>query len=456
MAEPTAIVLSWKDVKKQVIELNPFIGNEMDQIPGVDDFKVLRVRYPYGMDIVKAGKFHINFAGHCTPFDSQVTPKHIREMLDYFWLGIPFGMVTRNTVESHTELPSHVVPFRLLKSGNIFSLLTVFEDRSRLHYFTQLHYVKSGCRSLTMLPQIADKVYSERLTRKYGVREYLNPKLLGRHWELFVELVNSPQFQTDWYCEVLYFSKDFIKAIENMSGFKEKLLSIAWRLVAFDRHGFSYDMIWSLFEEANLDLATRNHIRVIETVKHIIRMALSEYPPGFVPATCNSAGPVSQLMETFDQVYRMRYFYPIMMQLASYDGKNPLYYSLNKPAFFHAIPENAAVTEGVLDTLGIKQVLELFKEQVLKDKLPISLKGTALYEMLETTEFDFYHTGAEPDQLKTDAPLLMAEDPRFMQAANMIQYDRDTLRTPEKATFFNGCIRIRPKGYGKSEAALSK
>jgi hypothetical protein len=448
MSESTATVLSWKDVKQKVIELNPFIGNEMDQIPGVDDFKVLRVRYPYGMDIVKAGEFCINYDGQCAYFDSDKTPQNIRDMFDYFWMGIPFGMVTHNAFEAHIQLPSHIVPLRLLNPGKTFSLLTIFEDPSKVHYLQNSQNVMAGCRSLVMLPKISDKVYSERLTRKYGVHQHLNPKSLTNHWELFTELLASPQFECDWYCEVIFFSKEFVKAIEGMSEFKERLLKFIWQFTAFERNQFTYEMIWSLFEEANLDLATRNSIRVVETVKHIIRMCMSEYPPGFVPAIDNSAGPVSQLMETFDQVYRMRYFYPIMLQLASYNGKTPLYYSLNKPAFFHAIPEKAAVTQGIADTLAIKQVFELFRQKVLHNKLPISLEGTALYEMLEKTEFDFYHTVADSDKLKTDATQLMAEDPRFMQAAKLINYDRDILRTPEKAIFFNGCIRIRPKGYG--------
>ena len=159
----TTDVFQWKDVKERVIALNPMIGQALDEIPGVDEFQVIRVRYPFGMDIVKKGVLHFNFAGHCYQWNSDVTPKGYFDILNYQWSGIPFGIVLKNSFEAHMVVPSHVVPLKLLTAGNTFGLLGLFDDPDKTYFPLGVQSVTSGCRSLVTLPQIGDREFSQRL-----------------------------------------------------------------------------------------------------------------------------------------------------------------------------------------------------------------------------------------------------------------------------------------------------
>lgn len=439
----TTDVFKWTDVKERVIALNPMIGQALDEIPGVDNFDVIRVRYPFGMDILKKGVLHFNLAGHCYPWNEAPTPKVYGEILKYSWQAIPFGMVMENSLEAHIVTPSHVVPMRLLTPGNTFGLQTLFDDSSGGHYPLSVQNLQSGCRSLLTLVSLGDREFSQRLVREYGVREeLLCPKTLAAHWALFCEITRSPNFIQRWHCEIILFSKDFMVAIQRMTELREKLVMSLWRAFAFERNQFFYELVWSMFEEKNLSLALKNSAHVVQTVKHLIRLRLSNFSSSYVPAIDNLAGPIEGLMHAFAEVYKVRFFSPIMMRSINGDRIQPTYYSMQNPVFLRVLPEKKAARQAVVDTIKTKEMMDLFQQQVLANELPISLEGTALQEMLKTTEFTFYHPHAK-HTIETNTQPIFDEDPRFAQAMALAK-DSPGNEFSKLSTFFYGCVRVRP------------
>lgn len=439
----TVEITTWKKVKQKIISLNPLIGSEMDKIPGVDGFKVIRVEYPFGAPIIRKGLFHLNIDGDYINYKNSAIPHEIRDLLNYNWLGIPFGMVTHNTFEAHIDVPSHVIPLRLLQAGNTFSLLTIFEHKGASHHIVGAQSATSGCRSLITLPSIGHQQYNERLAKRYHLEEPIVPKDLFQQWRLFNELANSRSFRSQWNSELIFFSHDFYESLDKQLGLKNNLLSYAWQANAFQRNYNMYELLFSSFVEECLSLSTRNSASVIETVKHLIKLALRQVP-GFAPATTEIAGPVTGFTKALLDVYRIRFYLPIFMQLAPYDGNKPIYYSLHKHTFLHTIPQNGnSNNKTIKEMAAIKSIIEEFRNYVLGHKSPFSLKSTALYKMLKEVEFEFYHPHGKEAGLNHDIESIAKEDKRFMKLISKLPIEKD-LKFPVKSIFFNGCIRVRP------------
>lgn len=436
-------IQTWKDVKRKIISLNPTMGSEIDQIPGVDSFPVLKVQYPYGAPIIRKGLFYLNFDGDFINYKNSAIPHEIRELLNYTWLGIPFGVVTHNSFESHVDIPSHTIPQRLLTPGDAFSLMTIFEKQGSSHHMVGAQSATAGCRSLITLPSIAHYQYNERLSKRYHFDETVCPKDLAGQWELFKELSNAKSFRSNWHCELIFFSEAFVSALNQQTKLKEFLLSSAWNATSFMRHSALYDLVFSTFVEDCLPLSAKNSAPVIETVKHILKLALRQVP-GYSPCTTEVAGPITGYTKALIDVYRIRYFWPIFMQVAPFDGNKPIYYSLQKHTFLHTIPQkNTSNNKTIRELIVIKNIIELFREKVLSHELPISLKSTALYKMLKDVEFDFYHPHADETGIINDIDSIAHDDKRFMKIVSKFPNEKNYV-FPVKSIFFNGCIRVRP------------
>lgn len=436
-------IKTWRDVREQVIALNPEIGHTIDDIEGVERFKVLQARYHFGQELVDHGQFYLPFQGKLHQHHDPVLPQQVRDMLAYQWQVMPFGMMMRNTVETFIELPTHIIPFRLYYPGRLFSLLTIFEEAEQSPVLAKSFSTVAGCRSLITLPQIAHSQYQDRVTKRLNLSDKYMPKQFSDQWRFFKAVSDARQAQHDWSCDLIFFGREFIEAIEKTPTLKNKLLMSIWRGTAFARHQYIYDLVWSAFIEENLSLATRNSLSVMETVRYLLRVILNA-SPAYVPSTQDAAGPIDSLTKVLVDIYRIRYYLPVFMQLQHYDGQQPLYYSLQKPTFMHAIPTNRQSTKQTINDLKqVKQTLDMFKAQVLEDALPISVKNTLLYARLQNVNFDYYHPKAD-DGIITDVPSLLQQDPRFHEVQHHYRH-YNKLALPDTSLFFHGCIKVSPQ-----------
>ncbi|NCX93189.1 MAG: hypothetical protein EBX40_00725 [Gammaproteobacteria bacterium] len=415
----------------------------MDRIAGIDQLPLVRVRYPYGAYITKAGQFQLNIGGQMEPWDSEIVPERVRTLLTYNWEAIPFGIVTQNSFESQLNIPSHTVPLRLLTQGSTFSLLSIFERQQRI-LIPALNSSTAGCRSLFTLPKISHQQYSQRLLRKFGVNpDHLCPKHLESQFPLLVDIANSPNFPKKWYCEILLFSRHFLERIEQNPRLKCYLLQTAWSSTAFARTEAKYDLLWSVFVNEHLPLATRNAHYVVETAKHINKVILKKVP-GYVPARNNVPGPVSDLMNALANIYKVRYYLPLFMHIQNYDGINPIYYSMHYHTFFHPLPTSKTSKQTINELIKVKEIVDLFIEKMNSNQLAASLEKTELYTMLNSVEIEYFHPEASHKDIKTDISRISDEDPRFLDPIKGV-IPRKDLTFPATSPFFNGCIRIRPK-----------
>lgn len=435
-------VKTWKDVKDSIYKLNPNIAAEFDKVVGIDQFPIIQVKYPYGASIIDEGKFKLNIEGQIVDWDSDLVPERIKAMLNYKWDTIPLGLVSKNSFEAFIKLPSHVVPLRLLTQGSLFSLLSVFEKDNKF-VIPGFQSASAGGKSIFTLPEIAHKQYGDRLVKRYTApKGNLSPKGYNEHWALLKDIANTKEFRTPWHCELMFFSKPFIDRIEQNYRLKAYLLQAAWNFTGYSRMETKYNMLWNVFLTENLKLSVRNAPFIIETAKHIIKIAMSRVP-GFMPARTDIAAPIVELSNIFTNVYKIRTHIPVFMQLTNYDGINPIYYSLHHHTFLHPFPKKKGSSQTINELKTIKYILELFTQCMNEGNLAASLEGTQLFETLNNIEIDYFHT-LEKDGFVTNFSDLLDNDPRFTQHIKGV-IPRAGLEFPKSCPFFKGCIRIRPK-----------
>ena len=435
-------VICWRDIKHTVQTLAPDLYEGIESIDGVDQFSLVRARYPFGADIVKRGRFYVPVNGQSVDYDHPTIPLGLKSLLNYPWKVGPFGMVTHNTCEAFVELPSHVVPTICYAPGQLFSLLTLFEKKGLANIVENAYSVTSGSRSLLSLPKISHAKYNQRMAEFYDTQGGCCPQTFAEQWDLFHQIANSDRHDKIWYCEVIYFSKDFVSAIDSTLSYKSALASRSWQLSAFQHYQMAYDAIWAVFIDKHCPLAVKNNVTVMQTLNHLIKLCLGQ-ATGFVPASTEIAAPIHMLTDALLNHYRIRYYWPIFMHVERCDFTRPIYHSLFKPCYLHPLSRPQKIPNTLPDIAMIKQVMDTFIDQVMNHKLYFSLHGTTLFDRLSTLEFDYFHPKGKQG-IRRDIETLANEDPRFMSIPHSMKTDK-SYEFPVHSDFFRGCIRIRPK-----------
>jgi hypothetical protein len=448
MATQSLRLTSWAKIKERVMALHPKLCTALNDIPHVDDFRVMTVQYPFGAEILKDGVFQLNLDCEVMPHDDERIPLEIKNHLNYPWQVLPVSMVLTHSFDSFIPTPSHIMPYQMLGPGEILSLLTIFDRKDAYGIFQSTHCATAGCRSLFTLPKISDATYNQKLKHAYNVNEHTCPKTYTDQWALFHELATAEKFHDGWYCELLIFPRRFFEVIRETPELRSLLLQEVWGFTAFSRNLSSYDILWSCYIEKAVDSAARHHPGIIETVKHLIKIALLEVP-GFAPTIDDTAGPVTKLMDTLINTYKIRYHMPIFMELSQYDGRHPVYYSLHRHTFAHSFQSQHSFQHTRQELIEIKHILEDFRDHVLGNKLPFDLEGSSLATMFSTTDFDFFHPQGE-GELRSDIDMIATDDPRFTELMAQFPCKR-TLKFPSSAAFFHGCIRISARAGGVLE-----
>ena len=438
----------WSAVKKTALTLNPFIAKAINSVSGVDDFPVIVARYSFGSQIVKNGQFHLQEQDRCLPLEHPAISDEVRNLLDYYWQVMPFGMILHNSVETHIELPTQIIPYRLYQPGRTFSLLSIFKREECSHIIPRSYSTTAGSRSLITLPQIAHQQYHKRLSKRLQLPQFYNPRAFSEQWDLFKAISQSRQFQYPWHADIIFFSRYFIEAFDHNPALKNTLLQSIWQGTAFMRNQTTYDLIWSTFIEENLSLALKNSLAVMETVRYLLRIIM-QANAAYAPCDNDIAGPIEGFSKALLDIYRIRFYLPVFMQPQHYDGTQPVYYSLQKPFFLHAIPAKNTASQTINIMKQVQDTFEAFKQQILQDQLPFSLEDTLLYHRLQETEVTFYHPKGGPE-LEEDTASIFNEDPRFNTIQKQFRH-YNHLDLPDSSMFFHGCVRVRPKAIADTQ-----
>lgn len=448
-------IVQWKEIADELYLKNPTLVQALDQLAGVRHFSCVKAAYPFGSKVIDRGQFHFYQAGQEVSFDalsSKSLGADVKKLLDYPWQSTPFGVVFKGSFESHSQYGNTVVPYRLKNPGKTFSLLTIFDNP---HLIANLWTEVAGCRSLLILPKITQQASLETLKELYGVEiNAEDSKEFSKQWGILRDLlmaVERTQLKViPWQAESLFFSKEFITELKKNTTVREHLLHQLWRGSSFALNLRSYEFLWSVYltqlhEAGHLAPSVLQNPLIIETAKHLIKIALRAMP-GYVPAVNDLSGPISLFMKLFIEDYKIRFRLPTIMMVDHYDGKSPIYYTLAHHIFVHAHPSPKNYNrETVTDLICIREVLLGFIEFVKNSGTGHDLSSTLMAEYLQQVQFDFYHPKGKQG-IENNIEKLCIEDPRFGWVPEELQSQKEhrSLEFASGSNFFNGCIRIRP------------
>ena len=436
-------LLTLQEVKDELKVLFPDLCELLSKHAATLKYPFVKLRYRYGDTVIDGGRLRLFYKGKAYFHDDSALPEELFKLLEHPYGVIPMMGVLKGTFECFVDLPSHLVPLRVLKPGLLFGIYNLFYSGQNTHIVNAAYSYTAGSRSLLALTRIGHEQYNERLTRSYTIdREYLRPKTFSKHWALFKELAQAPEFNYPWEAELLVFSRPLFELIKQDEALEYRLLNRIIQYGQFAQNQLMYDLIWSIFVN-RLKASVKNTPFIIETVKHIIKLAMGEVP-GFTPAQNNEQAPVEGLHDVFINTYRIRYFMPVFMELNYYNHTEPVYYSLQKHTFLHHIPDRSNANRTICELMEIRSLIYSFKEQVLENKFPISLENTILYQTLQEVEFEFFHSKAKKPPIVTDIDRLVHEDSRFFSMFKGSD-SVEKLSFPKNSLFFNGCIRIQPQ-----------
>ena len=433
-------VLSWKDLKKDVKALDPLLAKIIDDINPGKEFRIYRVHYPYGAEILRAGRFHLpNEAGQIVPLSDASIPPEWKKDLNYNQGANPVLFGLKNAMELSFICKGRSWLFELCRPGCFFGSSPVLDETAPSNH-PNIHWgLTAGARSVFMLSKISESVGNNNLKRAFQL-PVDKPDGFLDHWEMFRCLANHKGvLKEPWQCEVLFFGAEWFSHFKDpvWQPFHHYLLQDAWHKTAYFRNLVLWNGIYSILRES---ISTKLSPHSIETVKHLFAMGVSALP-GFAPALDEETLPVRAIQAAYLDVYRLKHYLPIIMEPAIFqleqERPRPIYYSFQMPTVMGLTIKSVSSASTITELGEIQFLLQKYLGQLRQDELP--LEGTLIYYMAQTVAFDFIHTSVKHyDGLKAYQDVV-AEDKSFTE---MLVKHPDNTVFPENSSFFRGCVRI--------------
>lgn len=439
-------ITKWSSIKQIVYNRDPDLAHAIDKHPISKNLRLVVAEYPFGCPIVHNGQFFLYHNNELSTLSAhKLLPKPVQSLLNYPWESMPTAILLQNGIESTIDLPTHTIPLRTFEPGAIFPLHALFKRYPTVIQGAYQYY--AGARSLFMLSKLAHQQYNQRLAKIYKFPTSFCPKTYEAQWELFCALAHSKQFPQTWSTKVAFLTAPFFEELQTQSNhsqnLKYQLLNQVWQRTFISQYQGMYELAWSLFLEG-LDKSKfpDSQSNVLETAKLLIKIAM-RVSPGFIPTQDETFGPITQFSKAIMEDYRLRYYLPIFMQPGFFNGIQPVYYSLHRPIYPHAISQRRPLKRSIVELIQLKKIINQFQAMVVEERFPFPTSGSLLLQTLRNIEFDFYHPNGS-GELNTNIQEIYEDDERFMTLINGMPCN-ENLTFPDSALFFHGCIRIRSK-----------
>lgn len=421
-------IISWKDVRKDLVKVNPLAVEVIDAVDPGKDLPLLKVSYAYGEKILEDGRLSL--------LDQVEDNARLLDLISYST--VPLGLFLNKTSEAFIEMNDRVIPVFMLEAGNTIGLFETLNilNGSKSNYLWE---VRAGARSIFMLAKINNALWHKRLLRQFSISTE-TPKTLTDQWEVFVDLANSANADVDWHCDMIFFTKSWIDHLRKdqsfgWTRFREYLYWKCW-MISSDLLDKSFSTIWQQFSSSTITRNYKPRIYITDTIRHLISIGFGLIT-GFAPAIDESAAPVKFLKQAYHEVYDLPHAPTIMLPaFASEDGV-PVYYSLNYPNLLEGHPETNNIYNTISDLKEIKMLLQNMQYYCQK-KLPTNNKFAYAIQQIQ---FDYYHKILDKHADVKEASKIVEADQNFLEFAPGLQGKNFCSSAP----FLSGCIQITRK-----------
>ena len=429
-------VIEWVDIAATIALVDPELADIIDRHPGSKKYKLVKVSYPYGENIIKAGSFYFpNKHGMLAPFHSNTIENSIKKMFDYYWGSIPFGILLSGAAECYWSGSKQTTSLSMLYPGSTYALRTIF-DKNGWCNFKDAFDLSSGARSIFLLPSIKDTIKFKKLGKSLENRITI-PKDFNEQWYLLKDIYKSKINKTCWKSEFLFFTTQWLKDIfsEKPNELYNCLRNRVWAVTEFSRNRKIFDYIWNDFIRIAKKEGVKAKDYLFDLAKHLVLIGIGdEY--GFQPTISNQVAPIDLFQKAFIKYYKITQT-PTFMSSATIKMDKPdnVYFSLQHSANLLTYPHRIGVSSSLDDVRDVKAIMDLFME-CLK-KVTLSVKGTRFTELPDKVHYSYYHTDKDYTRQAMNSALVMQNDERFNYKSN--------LEFCNSSLFFKGCVQISTK-----------
>ncbi|MCW5589745.1 MAG: hypothetical protein KIT27_08805 [Legionellales bacterium] len=422
---------SWDDVREQVNFLNPSLAQAIDTLSLTKNHVLYQVDYPFGFEIFQKGEFHFPHATNGS-IGLAALPSTIQQQLDYLGAGMPLAMVLNRTLEEYYCLNGRIIPFSLIKAGELLGYKLFVSAENLYTPQEKLNCISAGARSIFFLPKITEHGAHQRLRKIFDVSAD-KPQNILQHWQIFRSLVNNPLSEEPWKLRLLIFGRQWLTFLKEgeVNALKLYLQQYHLEKTLFWRNEYLFRL---LLLQLNRMQNMRINRYVLDTIYYLLQVSLGVLP-GFDVALNEDSAPIHTIQKAYLEIYGLNYA-PIMMQPAYFNYQHtqtPIYVSLqhnaalelnlrttHKKTYFTELCEVAALFD---------KYIHLFTDRKLELHLPI------IDELIKNVRFKYFHSHTDDYSQIRSTETLPATDPRFLS-----QYS--DLPFPYKSHFLNGCIQL--------------
>jgi hypothetical protein len=429
--------LTWEQIAPKIRKLNPKMAQAIDQVNPSHDLRLYKVRYPYGANLLQDGFFYLpNAAGKLVPIIDDSLASEIKRDLSYNHKTNPVSINLENTSEIFIKLSDRIIPYSLIKPGQLLGAWGVFDPAISHHPMT-IWGMSSGSRSAFMLPKISDLVAHRRLQKDFNVSS-APPKNLMDHGLIFKELFASRNNNSDWCCEILFFSKQWFDHLDKPGWMPLKcyLLETIWKKSDFMRNDPLWNLIYSVTQKANVISPNPYVTNMVKQLFNVAKGALLS----FVPANNNSCGPIDFIKSVYvDGSYQLKDYLPTIMVPHLFDASMPSYFA---PSYSTAMEFSLKLNSRpslITDLKQIQESLVAYAHGIINSEL--RLQDSLVYKMVSETEFKFYHSSPDVSDAMIPSANMPNHDLAFMQ--DLKKYPRRKFAST--GPFVRACIGVAKK-----------
>ena len=434
----------WKDIRHRFEKVEPIFTKIVDQLSPDETYPLYLAYYPYGAtDADTISSLFPNVKGGYYRLTNPEAPKDVIKHLGYSKNSTPLGMVLEKEIECFIDLVNEqvTIPWLIYQPGDIFPLSTVLtKNRNRVHTPNGLLSSTAGARSTFMLPNIGSTINHTNLLKDFNIKSR-PPKSIYDHWQIFREIINSNEIETDWRCCVVYFSENWLISIHNdteWKGLKQYLNELAWYRYEYDRNRIYYDITFSIIQK-NRNLKPNPYL--VDTAKHLFATALGA-APGYIPTMDNNALPVQILQKVFIESYGLKKYWPTIMQPKHFNfdlDSLPIYYSLQYPATHVFSPRSRTVSSTINEMRDLEHIMNIFTNELSKEGALSS--DTVFGHIAKYIDFQYFHNTNDRYNIVKNSLNILNIDNRFNNT--LFQASADAAFASD-ASFLRGCISISP------------
>lgn len=425
--------VEWSNISDDVYKINPQLAQKCDYINMHNKCSIFKVKYPYGLPIIKDGEFYLpTLDGRIISIKDKKIPASLRQSLAYAHL--PLVCIINKSSEVFIEEEQRIIPLNFLKAGQLFGLFELMNSLTQIPILRQsIWNISAGARSVFMIPSVSNVISNRKICKKFNMHNHVCEEINNQqHWSIFRN-ISSKNKKNIWHTTMLVFTNKWFEYQNNIAyaEFYKYLVKQCWKQLQL-LQGFSeHDKLWLLFTREINKRNFKPRTYIVDTIKHLISIAQG-IGMAFEPSIDDTCLPANLIQQVYMQDYNLKNYIPNIIQPAKLTKGNKVYYSLSIPTVPNSSLHCNNPPSIIEDQRNIKYLLDILMDIISNQK-------NRLNTGLENIKFEYFHSSKDESYSINSSTVIPEGDSRFCSYNNSYTDNRIFCAS---SSFFKGCIRI--------------